>query len=155
VLEGERDIMFVLCGEGAARKRLEETAKGAANIQFLPLQPLDRLNDLLNLADIHLLPQRAAAADLVMPSKLGGMLASGRPVVAGAHADTGLARAVEGAGVVVPPDDASAMADAVRALARSPERRAALGRNARARGLDEWDRDTILERLLRWLEKAS
>jgi hypothetical protein len=38
-----------------------------------------RLNELLNLADIHLLPQNARAADLVMPSKLTGMLASGRP----------------------------------------------------------------------------
>jgi colanic acid biosynthesis glycosyl transferase WcaI len=57
-------------------------------VQFLPLQPLRRLSDLLALADIHLLPQRADAADLVMPSKLGGMLASARPVVTTAAAST-------------------------------------------------------------------
>jgi len=153
LLEGERDIVFVLCGEGSARRRLEEAAKGASNIRFQRLQPLEKLNELLNLADIHVLPQRAAASDLVMPSKLGGMLASGRPVVAGAYPDTEIARAVEGAGVVVPPDDALAMATAVRALARAPEWRAALGHSARARALEDWDRDPILERLLRWLEK--
>lgn len=152
-LESERDIVFVLCGEGAARSRLEEAAKGASNIRFQRLQPLEKLNALLNLADIHLLPQRAAAADLVMPSKLGGMLASGRPVVAGAHPDTEIARAVEGVGVIVPPDDGAAMAAAVHALARAPERRAALGRAARARALEQWHRDRILESLVAWLAK--
>lgn len=63
ILESERDIVFLLCGEGAARSRLEETAKSAPNIRFHGLQPLDKLNDLLNSADMHLLPQRAAAAD--------------------------------------------------------------------------------------------
>ena len=43
---------------------------------------------LLGMADIHLLPQRADAADLVMPSKLIGMFASGRPVLATAHLGT-------------------------------------------------------------------
>jgi len=52
------------------------------NVIWIPLQPLERLNDLLNMADIHLLPQRSGAADLLMPSKLTGMLSSGRPVVA-------------------------------------------------------------------------
>ncbi|HEY4135423.1 MAG TPA: glycosyltransferase WbuB, partial [Alphaproteobacteria bacterium] len=95
-------IAVVLCGEGAARQRLEEGARGLANVRFLPLQPLERLGDLLNLADVHLLPQRADAADLVMPSKLGGMLATGRPVVAGAHPGTQVATAVSDCGIVVP-----------------------------------------------------
>lgn len=46
------------------------------NLEFLPLQPVEKLDELLNLADIHVLPQKAGAADLVMPSKLTGMLAS-------------------------------------------------------------------------------
>src|SRR3546814_1609320 len=81
-------IRFVLAGEGAARARLEGASQGLPHVAFLGLQPVERLNELLNLADLHLLPQRADAADLVMPSKLGGMLASGRPVIAGAHPGT-------------------------------------------------------------------
>jgi colanic acid biosynthesis glycosyl transferase WcaI len=153
-LRDEREIMFVLCGEGVARSQLEAAANGAGNVRFLRLQPIEKLNALLNMADMHLLPQRASAADLVMPSKLGGMLASGRPIVAAAHPDTGLASAVQGAGVVVPPEDAPAMADAVRALARAPEWRAALGRAARMRALAEWNRDIVLEQLLQWLENG-
>ena len=51
-------------------------------MRHLPLQPVERLNDWLNAADVHLLPKKAEAADLVLPSKLLGILASGRPVVA-------------------------------------------------------------------------
>src|SRR5690606_36531152 len=94
-----------------------------------------------------LLPQRADAADLVMPSKLGGMLATGRPVVAGAHAGTQVAMAVADCGIVVPPDDGAAMAAALQLLAVDSARRAQLGAVARQKALAEWDRDGILGRL--------
>ena len=55
---------------------------GLPNVRLLPLQPSERLSELLGMADIHLLPQSPDAADLVLPSKLSGMLASGRPVIA-------------------------------------------------------------------------
>ncbi len=77
-LVARRDLYFILCGDGPYREELMATAgQQCANLSFLPLQPADRLNDLLNLADIHLLPQLGGAANLVMPSKLTGMLASG------------------------------------------------------------------------------
>jgi colanic acid biosynthesis glycosyl transferase WcaI len=81
-LADRAEIQFVLCGAGAVRPRLERLLAGRANVTLLPLQPRERLNDLLNLADIHILPQRPQAASFALPSKLGGMLASGRPVVA-------------------------------------------------------------------------
>ncbi len=144
---GDPGITVVLCGEGAARQRLQDGARGLSNVRFLPLQPLERLGDLLNLADVHLLPQRADAADLVMPSKLGGMLATGRPVVAGAHAGTQVAMAVADCGIVVPPDDGQAMAVGLRALAADSEKRTQLGGVARKKALAEWDKDGILGRL--------
>lgn len=131
LLEDEPDLLFVFCGNGAGRPDLEKRTKGLSNVRFLDLQPVERLNDLLGLADIHLLPQRADAADLVMPSKLTGMLASGRAVVATAHADTELGKVVSKCSVVTPPGDAVAFADAIRSLARDPERRNALGKSGR------------------------
>src|SRR5262249_60647601 len=107
-----------LAGAGAASPRLKAATEGMAKVHWFALQPVEKLNDLLNAADIHLLPQRADAADLVMPSKLAFMLASGKPVVAGAAPGTALARAIEGAGIAVPPGDASAMAAAVLDLAK-------------------------------------
>jgi colanic acid biosynthesis glycosyl transferase WcaI len=115
-----------------------------SQVHWLPIQPVARLNDLLNAADIHLLPQRADAADLVMPSKLAFMLASGRPVVAGAGVGTAIATAIEGCGMVVPPGDGLAMAAAVAALAGDEQARRRLGDSARARALADWDREAIL-----------
>ncbi|HYS63468.1 MAG TPA: glycosyltransferase WbuB [Paraburkholderia sp.] len=125
------DITFVFCGSGAAKESLFQRCAGLTNCIFIPLQPAERLNELLNLADIHVLPQRADAADLVMPSKLTGMLASGRATVAMARRGTALYEAVAPRGVVVPPDNVKALATAITALASDAERRAALGKAAR------------------------
>jgi colanic acid biosynthesis glycosyl transferase WcaI len=139
---------IVVCGDGAGAPRLRAAAQGIPNISFLPLQPLEYLNELLNLADVHLLPQRRSAGDLVMPSKLGGMLASGRPVVAGAAPGTQVAHAVEGAGMVIEPENVEAMAQAVLDLLEAPQRRAELAARARERALKEWSRKAILARFV-------
>jgi colanic acid biosynthesis glycosyl transferase WcaI len=138
-------ILIAIAGEGPARARLSEAAAGLPNLRLIPLQVPERLNDLLNLADLHLLPERPEAADLVMPSKLGGMLASGRPVVAAVRADGAVAAAVAGAGLVVPPGDGEALAGAIRALAADPSRRAELGAAARRLAERDWDREKILQ----------
>src|SRR5262249_19743019 len=125
-------IRIVICGDGAGLAKLQSMAGGLPNVRFLPLQPAERLNALLNLADIHLLPQKPSVADLVMPSKLIGMLASGRPVVATAQEGSEVASVVGQCGVVVPPQNPSTFAAAIAALSEDPRRRAALGVKARA-----------------------
>src|SRR3990170_1399948 len=100
LLSDQTGLHFVFCGNGAGKTELLRLTQGLPNVRFLDLQLMNRLNDLLGLADIHLLPQRADAADLVMPSKLTGMLASGRPVVATASPGTQVAEVVEGCGIV-------------------------------------------------------
>lgn len=146
LLGHRQDMLFVICGDGVARARLMKLAEALRNVRFLPLQPAERLNDLLNLADIHLLPQRADAAGAAMPSKLTGMLASGRPVVATAHPGTEVARFVEGCGVVVAPGDARALATALSRLAADPSERTRLGVNGRAFAAAQWGRDQVLRR---------
>jgi colanic acid biosynthesis glycosyl transferase WcaI len=126
------DISFVFCGNGPTKADLIERCAGLPNCRFIPLQPAERLNELLNLADIHVLPQRADAADLVMPSKLTGMLASGRAIIAMARAGTDLFDAVAPRGVIVAPEDVGALAAAIEALAADPERRSTLGAAARS-----------------------
>jgi hypothetical protein len=134
-LHARRDILFVICGEGPNRANLQTLAQGLDNVMFHKLQPLERMQDLLGLASIHLLPQIPGAADLVLPSKLTNMLASGRPVVATAMPGTGLYDEVEGCGINVEPGDVTAMAEAIVALADAPDRRAELGRLASARAV--------------------
>lgn len=143
-LQRRQDLTFVICGEGPNRARLEERAQGLRNVQFHDLQPKERLSELMGLATVHLLPQLAVAADLLLPSKLTNMLASGRPVVATAATGTGLAREVEGCGLVVPPEDASAFAGAIEILLDDGEFRTAAGIAARQRADERWSKARIL-----------
>jgi colanic acid biosynthesis glycosyl transferase WcaI len=148
LLSNRPDFLFLLCGDGAAREKLEAQAGTLPNIRFLPLQPLERFNELLNLADIHLLPQRADAEDLVMPSKLTAMLASGRPVIATARAGSQVAGVVSRCGQVVMPGDQQAFLAAVERLGRSPEERRRLGLAGRAFAVEHWSKRTVLQRML-------
>ncbi|MGQ0701353.1 MAG: WcaI family glycosyltransferase [Panacagrimonas sp.] len=144
ILSGNPSVQFVFCGGGAGRQRLMQECEGLPNVRFMDLQPIERLGDLLGLADVHLLPQRADAADLVMPSKLTGMLASGRAVIATASPETEIANVLKGCGIVVTPERADVLAEALLALASQPEQRIALGRAARAYAEQELNRHSIL-----------
>jgi exosortase D (VPLPA-CTERM-specific) len=143
-LQDDPSLLFLMCGDGAARARIEALAAGLPNMRFMPLQPRDRLNELLSLADIHVLPQRAGVEDLVLPSKLTGIMASARPVVATATVDSDLDRAAAQGGLVVPPGDVPAFVQAVRTLRGDPQLRERLGRQARRYAAERWDRPVVL-----------
>lgn len=148
--ESDPRVHFIFCGTGAFRPKLEAICEGLTNVTLLPLQPLDRLNYLLNTADVHLLPQLAGAADLVMPSRLTGMLSSGRPVLATADPGTQVAQVVAGpspdcaCGVVVPADHFEALCDAVLHLVESPTVRQQLGSNARIYAEEHLGKEQVL-----------
>jgi len=145
VLLRERDdIHFVICGHGAAYASLEQSARELDNVQLLPVQPFELFNELMNCADVHLLPQRGDAADLVMPSKLTGILATGRPVVACASAGTQIFQVVEGHGVVVHPGSVSEFAEAIRMFADQPELRLQFGAAARVYAVKNLSKEAIL-----------
>ncbi|PAY17884.1 colanic acid biosynthesis glycosyltransferase WcaI [Rhodopirellula sp. SM50] len=148
------DLHFVICGRGASYESLLESSKGLSNVQFLPLQPMERFNELMNCADIHLLPQKADAADLVMPSKLTGMLATGRPIVACASIGTQIADVVAGHGIVVPPADSDAFCDAIVSLARDRSLRETLGTAARVYAVKHLGRKSILTQFVHDLREV-
>jgi colanic acid biosynthesis glycosyl transferase WcaI len=152
-------VHFLFCGDGAFRPQLETLVAGRPNVTLLPLQPLARLNDLLNAADIHLLPQRAGAADLVMPSKLTGMLSSGRPVIATADPGTQVAYVVgghtpeEACGLVVPAEDPEYLHAAVQQLVEDPALRSHLGASARRYAIQHLGKQQVLEQLEQDLQR--
>lgn len=107
-------IHFVVAGDGPSKQPLIDTYGHLLNVHFLPIQPEEKLCELLNLADLHVITQAPNTADLVLPSKLGGMLASGRMVLVTADQGTELADLLTDAAIVVPPGDASAVAAAIK-----------------------------------------
>ena len=144
LLRSRRDIVIVICGEGPNRAELEQLASGLGNVQLHDLQPAARMGAMLTMADLHLLPQIAGAADLVLPSKLTNMLASGRPVVATTEPGTGLYAEVEGCGLITPPGYAAPLAGAITRLADDPALRAELGTEAAIRAVQRWSKPAII-----------
>jgi colanic acid biosynthesis glycosyl transferase WcaI len=130
-LVDRKDILFVIGGDGVLKPGLEAASEGLPNVKFLPLQPVERLSELLGMAHIHLLPQNSEAEDLVLPSKLSGMLASGRPVIATCNPSSEIAKVVVECGLVVPPNDEDALIHAIKALVDNDSERARLGLAAR------------------------
>jgi len=144
ILRERDDLTFLVCGNGHGRDEFAAVVAGLANVRLLPLQPRGRLGELLAIADIHLLPQIAGAADAVLPSKLTNMLASGRPVVATALPGTALHGEVEGCGLCTEPGDGAAFARAIEELADDPAKAAVLGKAARERAIARWSAGAIL-----------
>jgi colanic acid biosynthesis glycosyl transferase WcaI len=153
------NISFVIAGDGPMQQSLIEQAIDLCNIQFLGLQAQERFNDLLNMADIHLLPQSGETSNLFFPSKLKAMFASGRPVITTANANTQLAQIVTGRGIVVPPDNAFQLSRAIEFLSKDIGLRRHLGNAARHYAVDHWSQDHILsnmgQHLIKLVEENS
>jgi len=142
----EPDVLILICGEGTTARRLQSQAAKLRNVRFIPLQPRERLNDLLNSADVHVLTQVAQVSDAVLPSKLLGMLASGRPVIATVNSDSEVGAVVKECGLLVNPGDADGLAQAIRTLATNAPERGRLGTIARSQAIRFFRQGVILER---------
>ena len=138
-------LLFVMYSQDRSLTRTRSLATGLNNIIWIPLQPLDKLNNLLNLADVHLLPQRKDAADLVMPSKLTGMLSSEKSILATAAVGTQIEKIVKSTGIVVPPEDSKAFVNAILKFVNDEKFRAAKGEAAREYAEHKLDKQIILQ----------
>lgn len=144
ILNDNKNIHIIVSGDGAGREDMVNRAKGLDNISFIPLQPIEDFATLMLAADIHLLPQKAGAADLVMPSKLGNILASGRPVVVGAAQGTQVHEAVQGCGIAVEPENGEAFAQAILTLANDPDKRQKMGAEGINQANKNWGKEALL-----------
>lgn len=117
-LVDEPSIVFVISGDGPEKDELMRRYSALGNVVFLPTQPEQKLCELLNLADLHVIPQDAKAADLVLPSKLGGILASGRQVLITANPGTELHTFLRDTAMIVPAGDSQQLAGVIRTASR-------------------------------------
>ncbi len=112
------DLHFVINGEGAARDEVDRWAQERPNVTTTDFAPRDQVSDTLGAADLHLILLKAGLARSSTPSKLYGILAAARPVLASIDVDSDVARIVTDAdaGLVVPPDDPPAFIAALEQL---------------------------------------
>jgi colanic acid biosynthesis glycosyl transferase WcaI len=134
-LKDRPDIRFVFVGDGAARAQLVGLAdeRRLTNVQFVPFQPRERLPDVLASADVSLVVLRKGIGSSSLPSKSFSILASGRPLIASVDEDSDVARLVQraGAGLVVPPEAANCLTEAILTLKNDTGLRRRMGERGR------------------------
>ncbi len=155
-LRDMEDLHIVLIGDGPEKKSLIEQARlmSLKNVEFRNPYPNDAIPAMLASCDIALVPLKDQFAGAV-PSKLYEAMGTGLPVVmvAGGEAGDILQRAK--AGVVVAPGDIETLAGTLRVLARAPGKRAELGENGRQAAVTLYDRQSIADRFIDFLENAA
>lgn len=162
LLRDDAQIQFVFVGQGARRNELQELADkhGLSNVLFCDYQPLQELSHSLSAADLHLVPLTAALTGCLMPSKVYGILAAGRPFLTNAPPGSELhAVAVEeNTGVAVEPGSAARIATVIRELKANPARLRDSGHNARQLAESHYTKShaiTAFKRLLKTVVAAS
>jgi glycosyltransferase involved in cell wall biosynthesis len=139
----ETPALFVLVGDGKARPALMQaaSARGLDNVRFVPAQPKREMARVLAAADACLASLRNIPLfTTTYPNKVFDYMAAGRPVVL---AIDGVIREVveeAGAGIFATPDDAPALASAVRELMQDPAAARAMGRRGRRAVCERFDR---------------
>jgi glycosyltransferase involved in cell wall biosynthesis len=154
-LTEDRPIAFLFIGGGALYPRLhrEIARRGWTNVQFQPHQPAEQLAESLSVPDIHLISLRPEFEGLVVPSKLYGILAAGRPALFIGDKDGEVARLLRQAdcGITVHPSEGKALAKHIADLAMDPLRVAAMGQRARSAFEMHFDKAISLAEWMRCL----
>jgi colanic acid biosynthesis glycosyl transferase WcaI len=143
------DLAVVVVGTGVRLDELRRLAEELdAPVRFLPFQPAAVLAQSLSAASVHVIGLARGLAGYVVPSRLYGVLAAGRPVIAAADPESETAQTVAtgGCGLVVPPGDPERLAAAIRAVHDGALDREAAGRRAREWAVAHADSSLALAR---------
>ena len=156
MMRDNQRVKFVMVGDDARKSVLERAAKGAGlrNVEFIGHRHPSTMSDVLAAGDLHLIPLAAGAAGCLVPSKVYGILAAGRPFVAMMESDAEVARLASEfeVGFVVPPGDAHALARTISDSMRSRARLDDMGRRARVLAEQQYDRRLVTRRFAEFLK---
>jgi colanic acid biosynthesis glycosyl transferase WcaI len=132
-LSGE-EIGLVFVGEGAQLEEVKGMADGAANVRFLPFFPGNKIPSVLAAGDAHLITVKRGLEGVVVPSKMYGIIAAGKPIVAVAPRETDAVALGEkdGYSLGADPDRPEELVHVIRKLVGDPARVERMGRAALA-----------------------
>jgi len=155
LLAGE-GVGLLFVGEGARKAELQAAAAGIPNVRFLPYFPSSKIPSVLAAADAHVITVKRGLEGVVVPSKMYGILASGKPIVAVAPAECDVVSIgkQKGFSISADPDNPAQFAECVRQIVRDPKRLRAAGEAAKA-AAPEYDRIRELEKLVAVIEKSG
>jgi colanic acid biosynthesis glycosyl transferase WcaI len=140
---------LVFVGDGAQRAQIEAASAGASNIRFLEFFPASKIPSVLASGDAHIITVKRGLEGVVVPSKMYGILAAGKPILAVAPQETdAVSLGVRlGFAVAADPDRPAEVVHAVRGLASDPARLKAMGEAGRAAALG-YDRVKELQKFV-------
>ena len=149
-------VGLVFVGDGAQRSEIEAAAAGSGNIRFLEFFPASKIPSVLAAADAHVITVKRGLEGVVVPSKMYGILAAGKPIVAVAPKETdavslGIRR---GFAVAADPDRAAEVVSAVRSLVSDPHKLKTMGQAARAAAPD-YDRVKELQKFVEIIDHLA
>ncbi len=125
-------VFFQFIGEGDKKDRMQKLAaeKRLGNTQFLPFQPKKRLGEVLSAPDLSVVCLASEMTGYAVPCKSYGVMGAGVPILAlmDAESEIGLTVKEAGCGVVIPAATGAKVAEAIRELARQPEKVEEMGR---------------------------
>jgi colanic acid biosynthesis glycosyl transferase WcaI len=148
-------VNLVFVGEGAQRGSIEALAKEANNVRFLPFFPAAKIPSVLAAADAHVITVKRGLEGVVVPSKMYGILAAGKPILAVAPEETDPVSlgTKYGFAISADPDSPEKVALAIRSLVLDPGKLESMGRAARAAAPD-YDRVKELRKFVKIIEEA-
>jgi colanic acid biosynthesis glycosyl transferase WcaI len=151
----EDGVGLVFVGDGAQRARIEALAREARNVRFLPFFPASKIRSVLAAPDAHVITVKRGLEGVVVPSKMYGILAAGKAIVAVAPEETDAASlgAKFGFAISADPDSPEKVAAAVRLLVINNNVVQNMGRAARACAPD-YDRVKELQKFVEIIEEA-
>ncbi len=156
LMRDDRRVKFVLVGDGARKASLESEARmlGLGNVEFIDRLSPDSMSEVLAGGNLHLIPLAAGAAGCLVPSKVYGILAAGRPYVAMMEREAevaGMATEFE-VGFVVAPGDAAGLARTISEGMEDPLLLEEMGHRARILAEEAYDRRLVTRRFAEFLE---
>lgn len=158
-LRDDPQFAFLITGGGAQAERLRSAVReaGLDNFFFQGYQPAELLGDSLAAADVHFVSLLPALEGLIVPSKIYGILAAGRPAVFVGDTAGDVARLLTngGCGVAVALGESTRLAAELIALRDSPERRAAMGAKARELAVSRYTTEHAVADWLSFLETLA
>ncbi len=151
----DEGVGLVFVGDGAQRAQIETAAAGDKNVRFLPFFPASKIASVLAAADAHVVTIKRGLEGVIVPSKMYGILAAGKPILAVAPRESDVVKIGEERGFAISadPDDASEVADAVRQIFRDAERLRKMGEAARV-AANDYDKVDELRKFVRIVEEA-
>ena len=149
-------VLVLSQGPGADYLREQATERELTNLDVRGFKPFAEMPDAMAAADVLTAVLEPDAGVFSVPSKVLAYLCGARPVLLAVPPENLAARIVarEGAGLVVPPDDMAGFLASARALMADADRRAAMGRAARAYAEQAFAIGAIADRMERVLENA-